>query len=46
MYMKEIEEICDLFEDKSHFTPEEIVGIISDILEKNPELIDERVYKI
>lgn len=44
--MKEISRISDLCEDKSYFTPEEIVGIISETLEKNPELITEKKLKL
>ena len=41
LYMQEINRICDLCEDKSSFSPKEIVGIIAEIIEKNPNL-----YKI
>ena len=42
LYMKEVHRISDLFEDKNNFTPEELVGIVSNVLEKNPDLIEER----
>ena len=41
LYMQEINRICDLCEDKSSFSPKEIVAIIAEIIEKNPNL-----YKI
>lgn len=41
LYMEEVHRIADLFEDKSHFTPQELIGIVSNVLEKNPELIIE-----
>ena len=46
LYIKEVNRICDLFEDKSHFTPKELIGIVSEVLEKNPELITEKKYGI
>lgn len=42
LYMKEINRICDLFEDKSQFSPKELIGIVSDVLEQNPELIKQK----
>ena len=46
LYIKEVSRICDLFEDKSHFTPKELIGIVSEVLEKNPEVITEKKYGI
>ena len=46
LYMKEVNFIADIFEEKSHFTPEELIGIVSKVLEENPELITEKGYKI
>jgi hypothetical protein len=46
LYIKEVNRICDLFEDKSHFTPKELIGIVSEVLEKNPEVITEKKYGI
>ena len=42
LYIKEINRICDLFEDKSHFTPKELIGIVAQVLEKNPDIIEEK----
>ena len=44
--MKEINRIADICEDKSHFTPEELVGIVAQVLEENPNLITEKGYEI
>lgn len=38
LYMEQIDAICDVCDWKSTFGPAEIVGMICDILEKNPEL--------
>lgn len=46
LYIKEVNRICDLFEDKSHFTPKELIGIVAEVMEKNPELITEKKYGI
>ena len=46
LYMKEVNLIADVFEEKSHFTPEELIGIVAKVLEENPELITERGYRI
>ena len=46
LYIKEVNRICDLFEDKSHFTPKELIGIVAEVLEKNPEVITEKKYGI
>ncbi len=37
-YMAKVNEISEKCEDKSHFTPKEIVDIISDLLEKDEGL--------
>jgi hypothetical protein len=39
-YMDEVNHIIDECDWKTHFTPEEIIGIVSSVIEKNPELID------
>ena len=39
LYMAKIYQICEDLEDKSHFSVEEIIQIMSEILEKNPELL-------
>jgi len=44
--MNEIHIISEILEDKSYFSPEEIVGIICEVLEKNPELIQEKSLKL
>gem|GEM_PF-6748026 len=44
--MKEVNLIADMFEEKSHFTPEELIGIVAKVLEENPELITQKGYKI
>jgi hypothetical protein len=46
LYMDEVERISEIFEDKSHFTPEELIGIVSEVLEQNPNLITEKGNKI
>jgi len=46
LYMKEVNRIADIFEDKSQFTPEELIGIVAQVLEENPTLITEKGYKI
>jgi hypothetical protein len=46
LYMDEVNRISDIFEDKSYFTPEELIGIVSEVLEKNPNLITEKGYGI
>jgi hypothetical protein len=42
LYMKEVNRIADIFEDKSHFGPEELIAIVAGVLEKNPEIIIEK----
>jgi hypothetical protein len=42
LYMKEVHRISGLFEDRSNFTAEELIGIVSNVLEKNPDLIEEK----
>lgn len=39
IYMKKVHEIAEACDWKTSFGPEEIVGLIADILETNPELI-------
>ncbi len=39
IYLEKVNEITEALENKSYFFPEEIVGIISDIIENNPELV-------
>jgi len=40
LYMKKVDEISETCDWKSEFGPEEIVGLISDILEENNNLIE------
>jgi hypothetical protein len=46
LYMNEVNRISEEFEDKSHFTPEELIGIVSNVIELNPKLITEKGYPI
>lgn len=46
LYMKEVNRISDLLEDKSHFTPEELIGIVAGVLEANTDIIETEKYKI
>jgi hypothetical protein len=46
LYMKEVNRIADLFEDKSHFTPEELIDIVASVLEANTDIIKEEKYRI
>lgn len=46
LYLSEVSRILDIFEDKNVFTPHEIVGILSTVLENNPELIEEKKHRI
>jgi hypothetical protein len=46
LYMDEVHRISEENEDKSHFTPEELIGIVSNVLETNPKLITEKGYSI
>lgn len=46
LYMTEVDNICEVCDWKTNFGPEEIVGIISNILEKNPDLIVQNDSKI
>jgi hypothetical protein len=46
LYMNEVNRISEEFEDKSHFTPEELIVIVSNVLELNPKLITEKGYPI
>lgn len=39
LYMQEVDAICEACDWKSKFSAEECVNIVSDILERNPELI-------
>lgn len=42
LYMKEVEDIVETCDWVTHFGPEDIVNIISSILEKNPNLITDK----
>jgi hypothetical protein len=44
--MQEVNRIADLFEDKSHFTPEELIDIVSSVIEANADIVQEEKYKI
>jgi hypothetical protein len=46
LYMQEVNRIADLFEDKSHFTPEELIDIVSSVIEANADIVQEEKYKI
>jgi len=46
LYMDEVNRISEELEDKSHFTPEELIDIVSNVLETNPKLITEKGYRI
>jgi len=39
LYMEEVEKICDKCDWVSSFTPKDIIGIISNIIESNPKII-------
>ena len=41
LYMEWVDEVSEEFEMKTHFTPEEIVGVIVRILESNNQLIEQ-----
>ena len=46
LYMEWVNEVADEFDWKTHFGPEEIVHSIANILETNPQLIqDDREEK-
>jgi hypothetical protein len=46
LYMEWVNEVADEFDWKTHFGPEEIVHSIANILETNPQLIqDDRKEK-
>jgi hypothetical protein len=40
LYMEEIDHICEICDWKSSFDPEEIINIIGNIIEKNPNIIE------
>ena len=40
LYLKRINEIAELYEEKSVFSPEECVGLVAEVLEGNSDLID------
>jgi hypothetical protein len=40
LYMSEIERISDECDWVTHFTPKHIIGIVSEVIEKNPKLIE------
>ena len=39
LYMQDVDEICEFCDWKTHFTAQECVEMVVNILEKNPELI-------
>ncbi len=41
LYMKEVDKIAEECDWVTHFTPEMIVGIISDIINNHPEILTE-----
>lgn len=40
LYMEKVDKIAEECDWKTHFTPEEVVGLISTILEENPQIIN------
>ena len=40
LYLKRINEIAEACEDKSVFSPEECVGLVAEVLEGNPKLLN------
>lgn len=46
LYMKRVSEISEECDWKTHFTPEEIVGLICDILDKNSNLIIKNISNV
>lgn len=42
LYLQEIDRIIDHCESKTFFTAEECVNIVANIIEKNPELVEEK----
>ena len=40
LYMQKVSEICEICDWVTNFGPEEIIGIISEILEENQDLIN------
>lgn len=40
LYLKKVNEIAEACEDKSVFSPEECVGLVVEVLEGNPELLN------
>lgn len=41
LYMEKVNRIVEECDWKTHFTPEEVVGLVVSTLEENPELIDD-----
>lgn len=41
LYMKKVYEISELCDWKTHFDPYDIVGIIAQVIEENPHLIEQ-----
>ena len=42
LYMDHINYICDEFDWVTNFTPEDIIGIIANIIENNPKIIKKK----
>lgn len=40
IYLKEVNNIFEVCDWKTHLTPKEIVDILSELIEKNPTIID------
>ena len=40
LYQKEVDNIFEVCDWKTHLTPKEIVDILSNLIEKTPELVD------
>lgn len=45
LYMKEIDNICEVCDWKTHFEPKEIISIIAHILEKHENLTESNDYE-
>ena len=41
LYMQEVEAICEVCDWKTNFSAEECVNIVSHLLERNPDLIND-----
>ena len=46
LYMKQVEEISEECDWKTHFTAEECVHLVADVLEKHPDLVSKCTYQL